>query len=237
MEILKALVDAGGDLSSHWSHRDNCPLVAAVLRGDADMVKFVMAQGVQRNNKGAYSRGINEALRVACSRDSVAIVQLLLDAGADPDYTDIYHSDSAFYCAAGAGQADIVALLLKRGAKVNAPTAAQYPSSSEGKTALIFAAECAIRAVRWGSDGDTVRTVSLLLQAGADVNARGYWGHSALICAAGHGNTEVVRLLLAAGADREHKEFFKGRNALDFAIEGKHAETAELLRTWNASAS
>lgn len=59
-----------------------------------------------------------------------------------------------------------------------------------------------------GPDGDTAlmaavaspETLSLLLRRGFDVNARNQWGRTALMTAAQNGESESVRLLLAAGA-------------------------------------
>lgn len=45
------------------------------------------------------------------------------------------------------------------------------------------------------------RAASALIEAGADVNARGGAGVTALIMAAGYGETDVVRAVLTAGAD------------------------------------
>ena len=48
--------------------------------------------------------------------------------------------------------------------------------------------------------GDT-RAVKDLIDRGTDVNAKNYWGHTALMLAARYGYTEIVKLLLEYGAD------------------------------------
>ena len=69
------------------------------------------------------------------------------------------------------------------------------------------------------------------LAAGANVNARGDDGGTALHAAAVAGEADAVRLLLAAGADVNARR--NGLTALDMA-EG-HAEVVRLLRAAGAS--
>jgi ankyrin repeat protein len=50
-------------------------------------------------------------------------------------------------------------------------------------------------------NGDT-EVVRLLIEHGADVNARNTRGHTVLYCAGGHGHLDTLQLLLNEGADR-----------------------------------
>src|SRR5262245_52475517 len=63
-------------------------------------------------------------------------------------------------------------------------------------------------------NGDT-EVVRLLIEAGADVNARNTRGHTVLYCAGGHGHLGTVRLLLGAGADRDAKFTRDGKTLLE----------------------
>ena len=51
-------------------------------------------------------------------------------------------------------------------------------------------------------NGDT-EIVRLLIEHGADVNAKNTRGHTVLYCAGGHGHLDCLLLLLKAGADRD----------------------------------
>ena len=68
----------------------------------------------------------------------------------------------------------------------------------------------------------------VLLDAGADVDARQHGGYTALMEAALQGNEEMVRALLDAGADPTLTEE-DGRNSIEFARAEGHTDVAELL--------
>jgi cytohesin len=75
-------------------------------------------------------------------------------------------------------------------------------------------------------------SVTRLLATGAAVNQVDSGGHSALISAAFHGRSEVVRLLLKAGADPALKAQ-STYAALDYAMERGHREVViALLQHW-----
>ena len=75
------------------------------------------------------------------------------------------------------GFKDVVELLLKAGADVNA-------KSKGGWTALMYA-----------SNNDRKDVVELLLKAGADINAKGKDGWTALMLASNNGYEGIVKLL------------------------------------------
>jgi Ankyrin repeats (3 copies) len=74
---------------------------------------------------------------------------------------------------------------------------------------------------------DHPKIVKRLLEAGANPNLVCGEGETALTVAADHGNTEIVRLLLAAGADRNYKTPWG--TAAEIAQRKGHAEIVSLL--------
>jgi ankyrin repeat protein len=70
--------------------------------------------------------------------------------------------------------------------------------------------------------------VELLLNAGAEINAKGHFGSTALMIAAEHGRKDMVELLLNAGADVHAKTEY-GSTALTKAVEHDQEEIVELL--------
>ena len=77
--------------------------------------------------------------------------------------------------------------------------------------------------------GDVAKVRQLLASDTTLVNAKGAHDKTPLHLAAGNGHTAVVALLLDHGADFTLRDHYN-LTALDRALEGKHTETAELLK-------
>jgi len=71
--------------------------------------------------------------------------------------------------------------------------------------------------------------VTALLDKGADVNARFRYGATALFKAAERGHTEIVKLLIARGADVTVRDTFYGATAMTWALSNDHVEVVRAL--------
>ena len=71
--------------------------------------------------------------------------------------------------------------------------------------------------------------VTALLDKGADVNAKFRYGMTALFKASERGHLEVVKILLAHGADVKVKDTFYGATAITWALQNDHADVVNLL--------
>jgi ankyrin repeat protein len=76
-------------------------------------------------------------------------------------------------------------------------------------------------------DGDAAKVENFIKQ-GADVNAKGEGGGTALMWAAGEGHAEIVKTLIAEGADVNTKSE-DGVTALMWAAGAGHAEIVKTL--------
>jgi hypothetical protein len=141
----------------------------------------------------------------AARRSSVGQVRKLLQEGADPDATDD-DGQRPITVAVAADRADVVRLLLSAGAS----------TADAGDWALV---SIAAKHKAW----DALRA---LLEAGVDVNASGRVGPGALEAAVGAGRLDLVRELLAAGADPNARA---NRDALEDAIAEGHEDIARAL--------
>jgi hypothetical protein len=87
------------------------------------------------------------------------------------------------------------------------------------------------------SSGDTLlmetqepHVAAWLIARGADVNAKGHEGNTALIAAVRHNQPEIVRQLIAAHADLDARSTDYDRTALMIAVSNHYDDIAALLR-------
>ena len=122
------------------------------------------------------------------------------------------------HLAAHFGHADAVRALLNKGAKVNAPS-----TNAMRNTALHAAAA-----------GRSSTVAKLLLDAGADVNARQSGGWTPLHSAAQNGDVEFARVLTEAGADVSVRADNQQR-PLDLALTKGQQAMVDFLEAHGAS--
>src|SRR5687767_8454433 len=156
------------------------PLATAVKAGNLQAVRALIKTGADVN---ARSGDGSSPLLWAAHRSNVEIARALVAAGAAVDVANDFGITPLLH-ASRIGDAAMVELLVRSGAN----PARTHP---EGETPLMAAA-------RAGS----VPAVRLLLTRGVDVNAtETFQKTSALMWAAAEGHSEVVGLLLEAGAN------------------------------------
>ena len=143
----------------------------------------------------------------------VALVRSLLAAG--EDVQEKVKGDYPLNVASVFGPVETVAALLEAGAKIEQP----------GRDGLRPLHNAVIQGRR--------EIVALLLQKGVVVDSKENWGRSALLsfAATGGKDTEIARMLLAAGADPEIKSSIDDNSysVLQYAAETGNTELGELL--------
>ena len=186
-EETAALLLAKGADPNIENFMDGTPLHAAAVMDHAAIIALLIKSGADVN---AHSKiyGGNTPLHLAAFGGFVDVATLLLDAGACLECRNNAGSDTPLTAVARKGNDAIVALLLARGAEVDAGN----PLDANNTTALHFA-------VMSGH----ASTVRLLLEAGADPNIRSIhfdaYG-TPLEIARGIGNEEIAEILLQHGA-------------------------------------
>lgn len=197
--------------------------------------------------------GHHTALMLAAKGEHWEAVQRLLDAGAD------VNAGGGVYCepeteldscvlipktigwATLAGRADMVELLLKKGAK--ARDGLIGAAAAGGQTGIVrllleHKAPADIGLKPAAANGQT-EAVRMLLDAGAKIDSQegDLCGKTALIHAAERGHTETVRLLLARGADKAINSYIDelgacdgDGTALDYATRKGHKQTVSVLK-------
>ncbi len=112
------------------------------------------------------------------------------------------------------GHPEIAAHLVNQGANIN------LAATNQMKVAPIHAAAAARQ----------FEIVKMLVENGADVNAKQHQGFVPLHAAAQNGDAEMAKLLLDHGADAKARSG-NGQNALDLAMLQGHAKVVELLES------
>lgn len=155
-------------------------LARAVINGNVEAVRRAVDRSKDINFQGLYGVTL---LWLAVQNNHVDIVKILLDNGADPDVP--VEGMSSIVGRAAEQYPEILAMLLSAGAST------EVRSGSFGKWAPIHFA-----ATRKQSD-----SLELVVEAGADLNAKTEAGGTALSIAALFGRLDNVIYLLEAGAD------------------------------------
>jgi ankyrin repeat protein len=228
IDTARVLLDAGADVNQvtryGWS-----ALLAATQNRNYQLAKFLIERGADVNlaNKGGWTplylatdnrnlEGGDYPTRTP-DMDDLEFIKLLLDEGADPNARVIESTETrtvftnqwldeegatAFLRASQSGDVELMKLLLERGADPKLNT-------ELGVTPLAAAA-----GIGWvegvtseRSPEQTVEAVKMLLELGIDPNYQADTGRTALHGAAHKGATEVVRILVAAGARMDIRDF------------------------------
>jgi cytohesin len=205
LEVLRALLDAGGDVNQAEPLFGMTPLIAAARSGIPQMVETVLARNPRLNDQD--KEGMT-ALIYASGYDQAKGFGPILAAGADVNLRG-KKGETALHMAAQAGSPEKVGQLLKRGANLEA-------TQENGWTPLIAAAS--------QSRGDNVR---VLIEAGANVNVRSRTGQTALMFCVVRHDLESIRRLLSKGADPNASDE-NGKTPLGLA--GGDVEAQKLLR-------
>lgn len=159
---------------------DDARLVAAMKGRDVKTVRELLSEGIGANSQDAETAS---ALHWAAHWNDLDAVRLLLKAGADPNLANRF-GVTPLHEAAIVRNAAMLEAMLDAGGNPNAVF-------GEGETVLMTAARA----------GDAA-SVRALLEHGGKPDATENWhGQTALMWAALENHAEVVKLLVAAGAD------------------------------------
>ena len=197
-ECLNVLIKSGTNVNlADINHRT--ALMYAVQCGSTECIRLLLEAKADVN---ACSRVQETCLFEAISSGNETCVKLLCESGADVNIANNV-GNSPFTFAVVYGRIEIIKYLVSLGADVNR-------RNSEGQTALMMAVNHK-KLLRFGKG--VMRTylkgkenpgcVKVLLELGADVNAKDNYGKTALFLASVRGYVDCVRLLLKENADIE----------------------------------
>jgi ankyrin repeat protein len=219
-EAVKLLLERGADTNTQQA-RGQTALMWAAAEGHAAVIKQLLAHGADPSLSSAASTkqekrppGGMTALLFAARQGRLEAARALLDGGAALDQAGADNT-SPLLIAVVNGHYDVAQLLIERGANPNI-------ADANGRTPLYAAID--LRNVQWSQapapelpQAEHLALITKLLDAGADPSVKmvGQVGHrgsfdmrwtdlkggTAFSRAAWNGDIEVMRLLLARGAD------------------------------------
>jgi ankyrin repeat protein len=200
-------------------------ILAAAKDGDAAAVRELLAR--DPGLVGAVDVHRKTPLHLAAEHDHAEVAELLLEAGADVEaWTNWGATPLEWAGVLGSRRAGDI--LLAHGARLTLASAAGLGLLDElrrlyredGAVSAAFVLAC--------RNGHT-EAARFLLDRGADVNARGFFGGTGLHWAAINGHADTVRFLLGEGADPAMRDAQFDSDALGWAREGGHEPVVALL--------
>ncbi|KAI1775498.1 ankyrin repeat-containing domain protein [Hypoxylon cercidicola] len=238
MEMVRRLLEVGAIVNLVGKSSYSSPAIfGAVKNGHVEVVKYLLSAGADPNSVGAHYGDSITTLAEACMGKSDAVVEALLEGGADihiPRNCYMDQDEPVLFTAVREGTVEIIRVLVKHGANVN-------EQAKDGWTALHVAARIGIDDVVGAllfefSADPTVRLmngslpihsaasrgrsgcIELLIQGGTDINARGGNGRTPLhwAAASNYNSHHIIKWLLDHGADHTLEEDGTKMTARDY---------------------
>lgn len=194
------------------------PLMVAAIEGNIELASLLLRANA---NARALAKNGLSVLLLACQQGHAAVASLLISHGADVHGTTA-EGFPALWVAARKGSRAIVQHLIAAGANVNAHA---EPSTSTSTDSPGTAVSSALWIACSGGHEDVA---VLLLDEGADLEARGPDGCTPLLVACREGHFELVEKLIGRGAN-VNATASDGSNALWVACEKGHYDVVETL--------
>ncbi len=226
LNVIKTLIDWGADLNAQFTHPDLgiiSPLQAAIIQGDAELVKFFISKKAPLFDDCLH-------LAIQHHKNDTSVLELLIayyeSEGLSID--DAFDGMSPMLYAVKTDNTNALKLLITHGAKINNRTEAttrhgardaitlaiENDTSSSLSTLLQFFSpkdfsitigsgrtQQILSPLQFAARKGHLQCVQQLHDAGDDLNATDTKGNTALHCAILHGHTDVANDLIKNGAN------------------------------------
>lgn len=200
LDAVTMLVEDGKANMDVCDVDNTSPLLAALQEGHLDIAEYLLDQGAD----GSLASNDWSPIHAAAAQGALHVLKKLLKHGVD---TADCKGCTALHWATQEGFEEIVSFLVTNGASIDT-------EDMEGFTPLSLAV-----------GENKIRLVSLLLDRKASINVK---REAPLHKACAYNFIEIVKVLLAAGADVEFLDE-EGKRAIDYAIENNCSDVIKLL--------
>ncbi|XP_071111355.1 serine/threonine-protein phosphatase 6 regulatory ankyrin repeat subunit C-like [Haliotis cracherodii] len=242
IEIVKLLVDKGGDMSLVGKRHENI-LHLACLCGQIEVVKYVLSQDIVDINSRGRKR--KTPVMLAARNGHKEVVELLVKKGANLSLAYNAAGSNVLHLACFNGHVDVVKYLLSqnavdvnsRGWKQRTPVMRAAHSGNKEVVELLVNKGADLSLLnKKGSNilhlvcqwGELEVVKYILLQNTVEINSRGYKKRTPMMWAAVKGHKEVVELLVNKGADASLVDK-RGNNILHLACQMGQMEVVKYI--------
>ncbi|MCF7806097.1 MAG: ankyrin repeat domain-containing protein [Simkaniaceae bacterium] len=216
LNVIERLIDKGADVNRLTKDEYSTPLTIACDSRHSNrltLLRMLLDKGADVNGEVYRLAGATSVLTAPSGNGDLEVVEMFLDAGANPNGRESSGYIPPLIAAAGNGRLDVVEKLLAKGADVNIKGRGML-----GWTALIYAA-----------DGSHLPVMEMLIDKGADMDEEDHRKRTVLMNAAENGHLAMIEMLVAKGVDVNHKNRISKETALMYASERGHLPVVEVL--------
>jgi ankyrin repeat protein len=202
IETVRDLLSADSTLVNARNESGLSAILSATYRGRNDLARLLIDNGAQLDIFEAAATGTQDRLEQLLQQEPA------LKNSWSPDGWTPLHLAVFF------GRVNIAHFLLSKGVDIN------VASRTDERVSPLHSAL---------ANPNNAAIAQLLIEHGADVNARQAQGYTPLHYAATYGLESIIRSLLQRSADKTIRNA-DGKTAFDLAVEKGHTAVAELLK-------
>jgi ankyrin repeat protein len=231
-ELTRELLKHGADPNVK-SSLGATPLAEAAKLANVELVQLLIKARADVNEANEDDQ---TPLMLAARTGSVAVADLLVRAGAKVNARESWREQTALMWAAGSGQSDMTAYLIKHHADVEARAAANdWPNQVTSEPRAQYRPTGGMTPLLYAIRADCMACVQSILKAGADLQRPTPDGVSPLMAAIDNLRFDMANYLLDQGAN-PHVADWWGRTPLYIAVDMRSFSNRFLIGAANTPA-
>ena len=231
IEAINVLLNAGADPNIADGEYCTCIHLAVYKGYNKDVLEAMIEHDADVN---AANKDSITSLMIACQKGNIEAINVLLNAGADPNISDGKYGSCIQHAVIGGSSKEVLETIIDHGADVNAKNkhniTALMQACKRGDVEIInillsAGADSSIADTNGATSihyavvgGGSKGTLQAIIDHGADVNASNKDNVTALMMACWMGNVEAINVLLNTGADLNIADGKLGITCIQLAV-------------------